>query len=58
MTEQDIKAMQEIHKQELDFLHTLACKYGISMDDMRKLCLYSHVSFAELQNNVLTPIQH
>lgn len=58
MTEQDIKAMQEIHKQELDFLHTLACKYGISMDDMKRLCYLTTINFHELQHHVIAPTQH
>ena len=58
MTEQDVKALQEIHQDHLNFLHELACKYGISMNEMQKLCYMTAINFHELQHHVITPTQH
>lgn len=58
MTEEEVQIQKEWHKAELDFLHELACKYGISNQDMRRLCHYAHVNYIELQHNVIQPTQH
>lgn len=58
MNEQEAQMLKLWHKEELDFLHELGCKYGISQQDMKRLCSYAHVSYFELQNNVIEPTKH
>ena len=57
MTDTDIKNMQEMvqewHKERLDFLHSIALKYGMNDSDICRLCSYLEVQRWELNQNVL-----
>lgn len=60
LTEHETKEIAAIHRDSMDFLHELACKYNMTNFEVQRLCAYMFISYPELRHHILETknVQH
>ena len=53
LTDYQRQQLDQLHRDEMDFVHELACKYSMTYQEVMRLCNYLHIEPAHMKAHTL-----